>query len=289
MIRIWSRAVSFVTLGTLVFFLPLGLSSSSIFAEMREPLNTSNVPSNQLPNNLQGVGIQQKLGAQIPLNLNFNDEFGHPIRLSEIIRNKPLILTLAYYKCPSLCTLVLNGVVNALKQIQPTLGEDYNALTVSINPKETPSLALAKKRSYLTRYARLKVTDQEMGWRFLTGQEESIRKLADSVGFSYSYDSQSGQYSHASVAMIVTPDGKLSQYLFGISYSPRSLELAIKKAATAEIGSPLNQFLLYCFHYDATTGKRTVKILNLLKVLAIMTLLGIAGALFQAKRMERAL
>lgn len=282
--------ISFVSIiSTVGVILSLSFPKTAV-AELRELINTSVIPSDQLPKNIKGVEVKQKLGAQIPLDLSFTDELGHTIHLFEIVRDKPVILTLAYYKCPSLCTLVLNGLVSALREIKPTLGKDYIALTVSIHPKETSALALAKKRSYLSHYTRgsgFGDVDQDPSWRFLTGQEDVIRKLSESVGFSYLYDISSGQYSHASVIMILTPEGKISQYLFGIRFLPQDLEKALAKASISKIGSPLNQLLLYCFHYDPSTGHRTLRILNILKIIAVLTLLGIIVALTRFYKMEQ--
>jgi protein SCO1/2 len=271
----------------LILAFSLGLAPAAR-ADLREPINTAMVPADQLPRNIAQVGVDQKLGARIPPDLEFTDERGRPVRLGELLRERPTVLTLAYFRCPSLCSVVLTGVADGLKGAAPLLGREYQALTVSIDPRESPRLALAKKRSYLARYGRIGVADATPAWRFLTGRPEAIRRLADAVGFRYTYDARTREFAHASVAMVVTPDGRMSQYLFGVRFAPADFERAIAQAARSGIGSPLDQLLLYCFHYDGTTGRWSLRIQNTLHVLAALTVLGLLAAWWALTRKERA-
>jgi protein SCO1/2 len=219
---------------------------------------------------LQEIKIEQKLNGQVPLDLEFRDENGSRVRLGDYFGHKPVILVMAYYECPMLCTQVLNGLVGALMPLSFNVGEEFNVVTVSINPRETPELALAKKREYVKRYHR---SGSESGWHFLTGEQEPIERLASSVGFRYVYDSVSKQYAHASGIMVLTPQGKIAQYQYGIEYSPKDLRLALVEASNERIGSPVDQLLLLCYHYDPLTGKYGLVIRNVLRIAAVITLL----------------
>jgi protein SCO1/2 len=256
-------------------------------AEMREPLNTGMVPSTQLPRNLRNVAFDQRLGAQVPLSLQFIDELGRPVRLSDVIRDKPVILTLAYFRCPSLCTLVLNGVVDAIAGLSRVAGRDFRLVTVSINPDEGPRLALAKKRAYLARYGKVPLRDDSPAWRMLTGREPEIRRLAESVGFRYLRDARTGEFSHASGLVVLTPQGKVSQYLFGIRFKAEELDAALSRASGSRIGSAIPAILLYCFHYDPVSGSWSFRILNIMRALGILTVIVIAGLLLRAYRKDR--
>lgn len=228
--------------------------------------------SSNIPAPLQEVGFDQNLDQQVPLDLSFKDETGKAVRLSDYLGKRPAILVLAYYECPHLCTLVLNGVAKSALQIGLKLGGDYSVITVSINPKETPQLATAKKASYM----RLLGKDADpKGWHFLTGTQDSISRLAKAVGFRYKYESESGQYAHASGIMVMTPKGKLSHYFFGIEFPARDLRLALVAASNGKIGSAVDQLLLFCCDYDPVTGKYDLVINRMVKVVC----LGVAGLL----------
>ena len=254
----------------------------------QEPLNTGLVPSSQLPANLRDVKVEQKLGSQVPLDLVFRDELGRPVRLGDAIGGKPVLLTLAYFKCPNLCSLVLGGVVDAIEQMPLTLGKDFRIITVSVNPEEGPKLALSKKRSYLARYARIALSDDSPSWRMLTGAEPAIRALAASVGYHYALDRASGEYSHPSVIMVLTPKGKVSQYFFGISFPPDQLAGALARASASRLGTPIEAILLFCFHYDPASGTWTLRILNLMRVLGALTVLLLLTLGYRAFARERA-
>jgi protein SCO1/2 len=216
-----------------------------------------------LPNTLEGVGITEHPGAKLPLDLEFNDEDGQPVRLAKYFPgDRPVILTLGYFRCPMLCPLVLNSLVDGLKDLPWTPGHQFEIVTVSIDPLETPTLAKLKKESYLTDYGR---PGAAAGWHFLTGREENIKKLADTVGFGYRYIKERGQYAHAAGIFVATPDGRMARYLYGVIYQPKTIRLALTEAGQGKIGTTTDQLLLYCFHYDAQEGRYVLAASNLMR------------------------
>jgi protein SCO1/2 len=230
-----------------------------------------------VPKALQGVAFDQRLNEQISLDLEFVDDTGRPVRLREFFNGKPVILVLAYYQCPRLCTMVLNGLVQGMLEMPFDAGKQFNVLTVSFDPREDWRLAASKKEAYLRRYGR---PGAEQGWHFLTGQEDQIRQLTDAVGFRYRFDSQQNQFIHASGIMILTPQGKLSRYFYDIQYPGRDLRLGLVEASQNRIGSPVDQILLYCLHYDASVGKYSANIMNIVRLLGVATMLCIGGFVF---------
>jgi protein SCO1/2 len=216
-----------------------------------------------LPGALEGVGIDQKLNARIPLDLVFRDEAGRPVPLSTFFQGgKPVILALVYYRCPMLCTQILNGLESGLKPVSLNPGRDFEIVSVSFDPKDTPETAGAKKQMYLKRYGRPGTAN---GWHFLTGDEANIKALTDAVGFHYKYDPATEQFAHASGVMLATPDGRLSKYFYGVEYAPRDLRLGLVEASLNKIGSPVDQILLFCYHYDPATGKYGAVVINLVR------------------------
>jgi protein SCO1/2 len=229
-----------------------------------------------LPPVLRPVGFDQRLDAQVPLDLGFKDEMGQSVQLGDYFGSKPVILVLAYYRCPMLCTQVLNGLVRALLDITFDVGKEFNVVTVSFDARETPALAAAKKKTYLERYGR---RGAEAGWHFLTGEEDSIRRLTQAVGFRYTYDARNDQFAHASGIMILTPRGRISRYFYDITYSPRDVRLGLVEASANQIGSPVDQILLYCFHYDPAEGKYGPVIMNFVRLGGVLTLLALGALL----------
>jgi protein SCO1 len=225
-----------------------------------------------LPGVLKDVGFEQKLDAQAPLDTIFRDETGTTVTLADYFDGKPVILVLAYGRCPMLCNQVLNGLVRAMMDLPFDAGKEYRVVTVSIDPHETPDMAAAKKQTYFDRYGR---AGAAAGWRFLTGDEEQIKRLADAVGFRYTYDARNDQYAHASGIMLLTPTGKMARYFFDVHFSPRDLRLGLVEASEGRIGSATDQILLYCFRYDPTEGKYGPIIINLVRLGGILTVLGI--------------
>ena len=216
-----------------------------------------------LPAALQGVGIDQMLDAQIPLSLVFRDEAGRSVPLSNFFQaRKPVILALVYYRCPMLCTQILTGLESCLKAVSFNPGHDFEVLSVSFDPKDTPEIAAAKKQMYLRRYGRANTAN---GWHFLTGDEANIKALTDAAGFHYKYDPKTDQFAHASGIMILTPEGRLSRYFYGVEYAPRDVRLGLVEASQNKIGTPVDQLLLFCFHYDPATGKYGALAMNLVR------------------------
>jgi len=230
--------------------------------------------SELVPDVLAKVGIDQKLNAQIPLDAVFRDENGRSVKLAEYFGKRPVVLALVYYECPMLCTQVLNGAVSAFKVMNFTVGAEYDVVTVSFDPKETPAMATAKKSAYVAKYGR---PEAEKGWHFLTGDQAAITALAASVGFRYTFDQSTQQYVHASALMVLTPDGRVSKYFYGIEYSPKDIRLGLIEASNGRIGSPVDQLLLYCYHYDPHSGKYSMIVMNVLRLAGAATVALIVG------------
>jgi protein SCO1 len=249
-----------------------------------ERQSSSQPPSNKLPDLLTDIGLDQQLDAQVPLDLQFRDEAGRDVRLGDYFGKKPVILTLVYYECPMLCTQVLNGLTSALGVLSFTVGQEFDIVTVSFDPKETPELAAAKKAGYLDRYKR---EGAGRGWHFLTGDERSIAALTKAVGFRYAYNASIDQYAHVSGIMVLTPEGRLSRYFYGIEYGPRDVRLALIEAADRRIGTPADQLLLYCFHYDPKSARYSFAIMRLVRTLGVATVLAMVGGIVILRRRER--
>ena len=240
----------------------------------------SQTTSNGIPKPLQKVGIDQKLNGQLPLDAKFTDSSGKEVKLGEYFgKDKPVILALVYYECPMLCNEVLNGLTGSLKGISFDAGTEFDVVAISFDTREheKPDLAKNKKESYLERYNRPETKD---GWHFLTGNQSEIDKVTEAVGFNYSFDEQSNQFAHAGGVMVVTPEGKLSRYHYGVDYSPKDLKFSIMESSENRIGNPADQLYLYCFHYDPSTGKYGFAILNVLRLMGIATLLGLGTMFF---------
>jgi protein SCO1/2 len=227
------------------------------------------------------VGIDQKLNEQIPLDAVFKDEQGHEVRLAQFFGKKPVVLSLVYYDCPMLCTLVLNGMTGSLRRVAFNIGEQFEVVTVSFDPRETPQLAAAKKQVYLQRYDR---AGAEAGWHFLTGDEANIKRLTEAVGFRYVWDEQTRQFAHASGIMVLTPEGKLARYFYGIDYAPQDLRFALVESSQDKIGTPVDALMLYCYHYDPATGKYGAVVMNIMQVAGVITLVLIGGLLLILRR-----
>ena len=220
--------------------------------------------ADQVPEVLEEVGITEHLDAKLPLDLEFRNEDGDWIKLGSYFDGeRPVILTLNYYKCPMLCGLMLNGVVDGLEAMDWSPGEEFQMVTISINPLETPELARAKKQNYLKRLDRPAAAG---GWHFLTGRELEIKRLAETVGFSYTYDPVTQEYAHAAAIMICTPDGRVARYLYGIEYPAKRLKFGLLEAAEGSIGSTLDQLILYCYHYDPTNRRYSPVAMNIMRV-----------------------
>ena len=235
-----------------------------------------------LPKDLDGVGITEHPGGRLPLDLEFTDETGKPVVLSTYFSGRrPVILTLNYYRCPMLCGLLLNGLLDGLKELSWTPGREFEIVTVSIDPQETHQLAMLKKESYVTEFGR---PGAASGWHFLTGREANIKKLADAVGFGYRYDAERQQFAHPAAIFLVTPDGRMARYLYGVVFEPRTLKLSLTEAGEGKVGSTGDQILLYCYHYDANAGRYVLAATNIMRVGGATTALVVGTWLLLAWR-----
>jgi protein SCO1/2 len=237
-----------------------------------------------LPAALRDVGFDQRLNEPVPLDLEFKDELGRTMKLGDYFGRKPVILVLAQYRCPMLCNEVMNGLVRGLLDVPLEIGTDYEIITVSFDPRETPELAAAKKQTYVERFGR---PGAGLGWHFLSGTDDSIQRLTQAVGFRYTYDAKHDQYAHASGITLLTPGGKISRYFYDISYSPRDLRLGLVEASSGTIGSPVDQVLLFCFHYDPAQGKYGPAVMRLIRLGGVLTMLAIGSFVAVLWRQER--
>lgn len=236
--------------------------------------------SNGLPSILDKVGIEQKLEGQLPLDAEFKDENGQAVKLGNYFNNgKPVILALVYYECPMLCNEVLNGLTGSLKGISFDAGKDFDVVAISFDARENekPDLARNKKTGYVARYGH---EGAENGWHFLTGTQDEIDKVTNAVGFKYKFDEATNQFAHAGGVTVLTPEGKISRYFFGIDYAPKDLKFGLMDSAQNKIGNPAEQLYLYCFHYDPATGKYGFAILKVLRLMAVATVIGLGGMFF---------
>ena len=270
--------------GGLLLFAFCLLAAASARGQYAQP-PAGPVPTGNSTEVLKKVGIEQRLGGQIPLDLTMRDESGREVRLGEYFKGgRPVVLTLVYYECPMLCNQTLNGLVGALDALSFTPGKEFEVVTVSFDPREGAELAAKKKETYLKRYGR---AGAEEGWHFLTGEKDSIDRLAQSVGFRYVWDEQSQQFAHAAAVMVATPEGRLSHYFYGIDYSPKDLRLALVESSRGRVGSPVDELILYCYHYDPTTGK-FAPVMAVLRAAGVLTALGLVGLiLFLVRRTRR--
>lgn len=226
-----------------------------------------------VPVELKGIGIQEHLGDHISWEREFKDEFGHAKKLSSYFQNhRPVILLFVYYTCPNLCHYLLNGFVGSLKQLPWSVGDKFDVITISINPKERPSEAIGKKNELLKTYAREALLVSQH-WHFLVGEEKNIQTLTHDLGFNYRYDPETKEYAHSAAIMILTPDGKISRYLYGIQFESRDLKLALLEASQGKIGNVVDKLLLFCYHYDPKGRKYGILAVNLMKIAGIVAVL----------------
>lgn len=241
-------------------------------------------PANTRPPRLENVGIEQHLDAEVPAGLVFRDETGKMVHLGDYYGRKPLILNLVYYNCTMLCGEALAGLASAMRLVKFDVGNEFDVITVSFDPRETPEMAAAKKQDYVRRYGRANAAS---GWHFLTGQPESINALTRAVGFQYQYDEKTNQYAHATAIMVLTPQGHISRYFYGVDFPPKDLRMGLVEASQNKIGNAVDAVLLYCYHYDPQTGKYGVMVANILKLSATVTILLLGGLLFILWRADR--
>ena len=233
---------------------------------------------------MKEVGFDQNLDAQIPLLTNFRDEQGRIVPLSGFFGKRPVILVMGYSNCPLLCSQVLGQVTRSLKPLEPSIGKDFDLVTVSIDPKESPEQAEAQKRMYLKRYNR---PGSEGGWHALTGDQASIERLAKAVGFRYTYNPRLNLYAHAAGFVLLTPAGRISRYFYGIDYPAREMKYALIEASASKIGSPIDKLVLYCYDYDPATGRYTFAIMSAIRVFGVATALALGMFMFAMVRRDR--
>jgi protein SCO1/2 len=259
---------------------PLLLASACASAQLySEPVAK---PPQGLDPILTNVGVDQKLNSQVPLDTRFRDENGQPVVLKQYF-DKPVVLTLVYYTCPMLCSEVLNGTASSLKPVKFDVGKEFNVVTISIDPKDTPGTAMGKKKMMMARYGR---HGADQGWHFLTGDKVDIDAVAKAVGWRYAYDPKSGQYAHASAIMLLTAEGKVSRYFYGIEYSSKDIQFGIMDASKNKVGSLTDQIALYCFHYDPAKGKYGLAIMRLVRLAGLLTIALIGGFIVVMVRRE---
>jgi protein SCO1/2 len=234
-------------------------------------------PTSERPPMLKAVSVEQRLNQQIPPDLTFRDETGKPVRLSDYFGKRPMILNLVYYQCPMLCGEVLSGLTSSLAMVKFDLGKQFDVITVSFDPRETPEMAAEKKHTFLQRYHR---PGAEQGWHFLTGDQPNIEALAKAAGFGYQFDEKTGQFAHATAIMILTPDGRISRYLYGVEYAPKDIRLGLVEASENKIGNLVDAVLLYCYHYDPATGKYGAIVMNIMRVVGVLTILILGSFMF---------
>jgi protein SCO1/2 len=231
------------------------------------------------------VAIAQKLDSQVPLDAMFRDETGKIVRLADYFKSgRPVLLNFMYYRCPMLCSTVLEGTTSTLTELKFDIGKEYDVITVSIDPRDTPEQATQKKDHYLKRYGRMSAAS---GWHFLTGSDVSIKKLTSAVGFEYAYDITTDQFAHGAALLVLTPKGRVSRYFYGFEYNPRDIRLGLVEASASKIGTPSDQLLLLCFHYDPSTGKYSKTAMNIVRAGGIATVMSLAGFIFIMLRNER--
>jgi len=241
-------------------------------------------PANTRPPRLENVGIEQHLDAQVPPDLTFRDDSGKTVKLGDYFGRKPLILNLVYYNCTMLCGEALAGLSSAMRLVKFDVGNEFDVITVSFDPRETPEMAAAKKADYVKRYGR---ANAAAGWHFLTGQAESINALTKTVGFQYQYDAKTNQYAHATAIMVLTPQGRISRYFYGVDFPPKDLRMGLVEASQGKIGNTVDAVLLYCYHYDPETGKYGAIVANILRLAAAATILLLGSLLFILWRLDR--
>jgi protein SCO1/2 len=285
-----SSGVSAILKLKLLFGLFILLSAQIASAQKAEHYNSplyspkvydpSITSSSGLPPALQKVGIEQRLNSPLPLDAQLKDENGNQVKLGDYFgTGRPIVLALVYYECPMLCNEVLNGLTGSLKGISQNAGKDFDVVAISFDARENEKAGLAKnkKESYLARYNR---TGSENGWHFLTGTQGEIDRVTQAVGFNYEFDEKTNQFAHAGGVMMATQEGKLSRYFYGIDYAPKDLKLGILDSGENKIASPVDALLLYCYHYDPSTGKYGFAILNVMRLGGVLTLLGFGGMFF---------
>jgi protein SCO1/2 len=261
----------------------LTLLLPTLAAAQSRPI-ASGVPASEVPAALREVGFDQHLNQMLPLETEFTDETGHTVRIGDYFGTRPVVLAFVYYGCPMLCLQSLSSLAATLGVMSEHPGQDFEVVSISIDPRETPQLAREKKAHYVERSGKPSIAK---GWHYLTGREENIRRLTHAAGFRYVWDESVQQYAHPAGIVIATPGGKVSRYLFGIDYGPRDLRLAVLDASEEKVSSPLKQVLLYCYHYDLATGRYSLAIMRIVQAAGVATVLSLGTLIVVWTRRER--
>jgi protein SCO1/2 len=241
-------------------------------------------PSSLKPEELKDVSFKQRLNEQLPLDAGFKDEYGRAVTLGRYFnQQRPVVLAFVYYQCPMLCTQVMNGLSSSLRALTFSAGEEFDVVLISFDPRDTPAAAAEKKRTHLKYWASENTSG---GWHFLTGDEKTIKRVADAAGFTYRWDPQIEQFAHVSGVLVATPEGKLARYFYGVEYSPKELRLALVEAGQGHIGSAIDELLLYCYHYDPESGRYGVMIMNLVRAAGVLTVASMVGFIVMARRRD---
>jgi protein SCO1 len=267
---------------SVVCILSLALLPASAFAQINSGIMSP--PANTRPPRLENVGIEQHLDAQVPPDLIFRDDAGKTVKLGDYFGRKPIILNLVYYNCTMLCGEALAGLASAMRLIKFDVGREFDVVTVSFDPRETADMAAVKKIDYVKRYGR---PNAASGWHFLTGQPVSINALTKTVGFQYQYDAKSNQYAHATAILVLTPQGRISRYFYGVDFPPKDLRMGLVEASQGKIGNVVDAVLLYCYHYDPETGKYGAMVANILRLAAAATIVLLGGLILILWRLDR--
>jgi protein SCO1/2 len=280
-------AVAFVSFLTFVSFVlpPPAAAQMATAPGSAGYKQETRMPSSALPEPLRGIGFDQNIDQRVPLDTVFRDESGATVELGDYFGKRPVVLVFAYYDCPMLCTQVINGLSSALGVLTLVPGKDFEIVTVSFNPRDTPATAAAKKAVYLERY---KQPGASESWHFLTGDQPSIERLTQAAGFHYAWDADTKQFAHPSGIIVLTPDGRLARYLFGIEYSPRGLRFGIIEASAGKVGTPVDSLLLYCYHYDPMTGRYGLVIMRVMRLAGAATVFALGAFILIMLRREKA-
>src|SRR5678816_618932 len=273
--------------------LGIALCALSVSAAAQQPgfpqpsfelLEPGTVATARLPQ-LEGVSFKQRLNTQLPRDARFKDETGRDVTLGQYFDGqRPVVLAFVYYSCPMLCTQVMNGVSRAVKVLPFTPGDDFDVVFVSFDPRDKPESAFAKKTALMNYWS---MQNQSGAWHFLTGEEPQIKQVTSAAGFFYTWDERTQQYAHLSGVLVLTPDGRLSRYFYGVEYSPKELRLALFESGQGHIGSLVDELLLFCYHYDPANGRYGAVVMNLVRAGGVMTVLALGGFILFMRRQEK--
>jgi len=282
---LWLRGSVLAVLSVSLAAVPSVVSAQMTGAPTQGYKREAGQPASALPAPLREIGFDQKIDEKLPLDATFFDEQGRTVRLGDYFGHRPVVLLFAYYDCPMLCTQVINGLASALGVLSLEPGKDFEIVTISFDPRDTPASASSKKAGYIERYHK---PGAAAAWHFLTGRQPSIDRVTKAAGFRYVWDAQTGQFAHPTGVIVATPDGRLARYLFGIEYGPRDLRFAIVEASAGRVGTVVDSLLLYCYHYNPMTGGYGLVVMRALRLAGVGTVLALGSFILVMVRRERA-